>query len=93
MVSLTVAQYTEKMRQALREETGMSFNDSQLWTSHASRRGGAADILHGQGVPGRRGLKDMLEDGDWSSARAAGPYTPRDEIEEVAMGELLIELD
>ena len=86
-LTLNSASYTLLMRQALIEAGGLSENAAALWTTHVSRRGAAADILH------RQGLQAMLQQGDWKSARGAHPYTPKDEIDEIQMGEVLIDSD
>ena len=69
----------------------MSEQDVTSWTTHSCRRGAAADILHRQGLSHSGGLEEMLMQADWSSPQGAHPHTPADEIEAVAMGELLIE--
>ena len=51
----------------------------------------AADILHRQGLTDEGGLEAMLRQADWAGPKGAHPYTPADEIEGAAMGELLID--
>ena len=69
----------------------MSQEDVRSWTTHSCRRGAAADILHSQGLSDKGGLKEMLLEADWATPKGAHPYTPADEIEEVSMGEILID--
>jgi len=84
--------WTKKLRGYLREiYPGMPETELQSWTTHACRRGAAADILHSQGLGDKGGLKEMLLEADWASPQGAHPYTPADEIEEVSMGEVLID--
>ena len=72
-------------------EVGEPAEESVLWTTHACRRGAGADILFRQGLSERGGLREMLTQGYWASARSAFPYTPKSEVEEVLMGEFLFD--
>ena len=52
-----------------------------------------ADILFRHGLTKKGGLREMLVQGGWANARSAFPYTPKSEVEEVLMGEFLLEQD
>ncbi len=85
----SVASWTAKLRGAL-TELGVQEEDAMKWSTHVCRRGAAADILHRKDAFGKGGLRDMLQMGDWSGEKAANPYTPRDEVEAVTMGEIML---
>ena len=59
--------------------------DTGGWATHCCRRGGAADMLAGDGLHG------MLSTGGWSTVRSAFPYTPADEVEMHMMANLRID--
>ena len=60
-------------------ETGVPAAEIHLWTSHCFRRGSGVDMLEDKGI------RAMVDHGEWSSARAAEPYASSDEQRAVAL--------
>ena len=77
--------FTEKLR-ALLAEAGVPAAELPLYSSHAFRRGSAADILHAHG------LNAMLHHGEWNSMQTAMHYVSKDEVDRSALGAAVAEM-
>ena len=71
---------------SLLEKAGMDPDEAKSFTSHAFRRGSAADVL------ASHGLAAMLQHGEWSSVRCATSYASRDEMDRKGMADWVAEL-
>ena len=71
---------------ALLVQVGFHQDEALEFTSHAMRRGVAADVL------GTHGLQAMLDYGDWGTQRSASHYATFDEMDQHALGTMAAEL-